>query len=203
MHIRLPEPNRILPFSRPISPAPGPAHLFPDEVEVDGEDLPIVSVSSTFSRELEEITELVGEESHHHTSYQKEKGLYLAGYKPSCTIIGLARNSQDALIEIPFQTIDNLTLVGPLVRQQMPYSIFLIDAPYQATLSCVDIIVREAAYNRHYCNHKPLVSVVEKGMEKLLPELVQRYAETPFCFIKAEKYGSDVIDVQLFGQPRY
>ena len=198
-------PSSVLPGrGRPSSLPSFPVRTPLDEMGADEGDLPVVSVLGTFSRELEEIAELVGE-SYPHAPYQKENGLYIAGNKPCCTIIGLARtrSSQDLHIQIPFLTIDDLALVAPLVRQQPPYNVFVVDAPYQDTLSSVDIIVQRAAQNRLYYNHQPLISVVDNGREELLPELVQQYAQTPFRFIAARKYGSDVIDAHLFGQLRY
>ena len=203
MHIQFPKSSQVpghYDTTRRIPLTVSPARSLLEKAGMDEENLPVVSVSDT-SQVLEEIVELVGEPPQ--ISYLKENGLYIVGYKPSCIIIGSARNFLDASTEVPFLVLDDLTLLAPLVQKQQPYSVFLIDASYQNTISIVDTIVREAAHNRLYFNHRPLVSVVEKGRAGLLPELGQRYAQTPFRFIRAEKHGDDVIDAQLFGQLRY
>lgn len=133
--------------------------------------------------------------------YQPERGLYFAGRRPSCKIIGLGRSNASRLEEIDITATEQLLSVQKFIREnkQGPYSLFVIDASYQDAVSAIGIITRETAGNKLYFDSRSLVSVVEKGVEGLLSGLKERYSGIHLRFIEAKKYGSDIIDAQLFG----
>lgn len=203
MLIQLPEPDPDqgpVPLSYSaspkITPLASPVTSFSDEEEATSSPGSVV--------DLEVQVQYLFKDVFPTTGYMSEKGLYFAGRRPSCTVIGLGRSDHNRSDEVHITTAEHLLQLGKLIREgkQQPYALFVIDALSHDALSSVEAIVRETAGNKLYFNHRPLVSVVEKGGQGLLSRLQERYSGTPLRFIEAQKHG-DIIDAQLFGQLRY
>ena len=127
---------------------------------------------------------------------EKDRGLYVVGRRPSCTIVGLRRIT-NTVRECSITTIEDLTSVGEAVRKQDPFDIFIIDASYQPAISSVGVIVHEAANHTQYRGRQLRISVVESGIEGIISHLQREYARAPIHFFPARKYGEDIIDLQL------
>ncbi|MDO8656578.1 MAG: hypothetical protein Q7K45_05030, partial [Nanoarchaeota archaeon] len=177
---------------------PSPVATFSDEVGVDEEE-----IAPAIPFNLGTVLESLCDEASPTLGYKTEIGIYFAGRRPSCTILGLRRSNKSEKVDII--PAEHLLEITQFIREnkQQPYSLFVIDALPQDAFSGVEAIVQETAGNKLYFNHKPLVAVVQKGVEGLLSRLQERYASTPLRFIEAKKYGSEVIDANLFGQLRY
>lgn len=196
MQILLPRPEQVpFPSHRKKFPVANPIQAPLDEVGVDEE----VALTPVVNPKVKLLYKSISD-SH----YAPEKVLYFAGRRPSCTVIGLGRSHLNRADEVNITIAEHLLHLGKAIQEhQQPYTLFVIDALPHDALSGVEVIVQETVRHKLYLNHKPLVSVVEKGAEGLLSTLQERYSGTPLRFIEAQKYGSDVIDAQLFGQPRY
>ncbi len=197
MQIILPK-TAVQPASREIVAA-GYAPLTLDDIGADEED--VRSEHPLEAVKLENaLSSLYGENSAPRT----ERGIYFAGRKPTCGIIGLGRSNANRSDEVIIASAENIAKVGQLVRKnEQPYGLFVIDAlPYDA-FSAVHAIMGEISGKGAYYQRRPVVSVVEKGMEGLVSKLTGQFSGTPLRFVEAKKYGRDVIDAQLFGQARY
>lgn len=197
MLIILPQ-NAVQPASRKIVAA-GYAPSALDDAGADEED--IGSEHPLKAVKLEKaLSSLYGENSAPRT----ERGIYFAGRKPTCGIIGLGRINPNRLDKMIIASAENIAHIGKLVREtEQPYGLFVIDAvPYDAFLA-VHTIMKEISGKGAYYQQRPVVSVVEKGAEGLVSKLTGQFSGTPLRFVEAKKYGRDVIDAQLLGQPRY
>ena len=182
---------------RKIISRPSPVAPFSDEVKSNEIGVPSEPGLKFRTKPLYETTSPI-------LHYASEQGLYFAGHRPSCIIVGLGRSDSNRCNEVNITTVDHLLQIKEFIREQkQPYSLFVIDALPHDVLSGVDVIVQETARNKLYFNRKLLISVVEKGAEGLVSKLTERYSRSPLRFIEARKYGSDVIDANLFGQLRY
>ena len=182
---------------RKITPLPSPIATFSDEGGVDEEEI-VPTPAANF--QIERLYETVSPAPH----YASEQGLYFAGRRPTCNIIGLGRSNENRSHEVNITVAERLLQIPERIQEQkQPYSVFVIDAIPQDAFSGVEAIVLETAGNKFYFNHKPLVAVVQKGVEGLLSRLQERYSATPLRFIEAKKYGGEVIDANLFGQLQY
>ena len=199
MQIQLPKSEEAPHYDAPrkITLLPSPVATFSDEVGVDEEEIapaPVVDLN------IERLYETASPTPH----YASEQGLYFAGRRPNCAIIGLGRSNENRSYEINITVAERLLQIRERIQEQkQPYSVFVIDALPQDAFSGVEAIVQETAGNKLYFNHKPLVAVVQKGVEGLLSRLQERYSATPLRFIEAKKYGGEVIDANLFGQLQY
>lgn len=199
MHIQIPKSEEAPPYDAPrkITPLPSPVATFSDEVRAEEIQVPS-EVGLNFR--IERLYETASPAPH----YASEQGLYFAGRRPNCAIIGLGRSNENRSDEVNITVAERLLQIRERIQEQkQPYSVFVIDALPQDAFSGVEAIVQETAGNKLYFNHKPLVTVVQKGAEGLLSRLQERYSSTPLRFIEAKKFGSEVIDANLFGQLRY
>ena len=193
MQIQLPPPVIVLSIPpRKITTTPRPARSPLDQAGVIRHDS---------NGPMSSVAQNVGPTSFQ-VHYGPQSGIYFAGRHPSCTIVGLGRGIPGSP-EIKMTVASDIPQVASLVAGNPPYHLFVIDAPYQDAVSCIDLVVQQPEGNGLYCHRRPLISIVDREMEGLLPELARQYAGSHFQFIPAQKYGVDVIDAQLLGQPRY
>lgn len=197
MQIVLPKAT-IQPAYREIVPA-GYAPAVLNDVGADEEE--IRSESSPVMLNLENTVSFLYREN---SAPKADRGLYFAGRKPTCDIIGLGRSNANRSDEVIFTSVEDIARVGGLVRESVqPYGLFVIDALSYDTFSAVHAIMQEISGKGEYYRCKPVVSVVEKDAKGLVFNLRGQFSGTPLRFTEARKYGKDLIDAQLFGQLRY
>ena len=133
---------------------------------------------------------------------KSETGLYFSGDRPQSFVIGLRRTTDYRSPGVKINTASSLSQVETLIRSEEPFNYFILDAGYEDTLSWLESIVQVTGGNEKYSGRCPIVSLVVRGREELLPYVKEKYARAPVHFVPAKKYGADVIDANLLGQPR-